>query len=63
MKIFRHIFQKCSGIHQGFPALFGSSGKKFSDAIYHLSLCGITEIFTEKIKDIRLQYSRDFAII
>src|SRR5699024_8279427 len=40
-KIFRGIFQKCSSIHKGLPALFGSFRKKFSGALHHLELCGV----------------------
>ena len=40
-KIFRDIFQKCSPIRQGLPALFGSSHKKFFGTLHHLGLCGV----------------------
>ena len=40
-KIFRDIFQKCSPIRQGLPALFGSSHKKFFGTLHHLELCGV----------------------
>ncbi|WP_283128485.1 hypothetical protein, partial [Allofournierella massiliensis] len=33
-EIFRDIFQKRSPIHQGLAALFGSSHKKFPDALH-----------------------------
>ena len=43
-KIFRDIFQKCSPIRQGLPALFGSSHKKFFGTLHHLGLCGVALI-------------------
>nr|WP_317407978.1 hypothetical protein [Fournierella massiliensis] len=40
-KIFRGIFQKCSGVYQGLAVLFGSFRKKFSGVLHHLELCSI----------------------
>ena len=45
-KIFRDIFQKCSPIRQGLPALFGSSHKKFFGTLHHLGLCGVALKFS-----------------
>ncbi|WP_373210548.1 hypothetical protein [Allofournierella massiliensis] len=44
-EIFRDIFQKCSPSHQGLPALFASSHKKFSGMLHHLELCGAAILF------------------